>query len=90
MADNPIKPASPQDVNLVELAVVISFTTDVTTGFTDVIKKVTQTNKETGEIHSVRTIRETIETPELPAGFWDAAVTESAAVLADQKELPVE
>ena len=90
MADNPIKPASPQDVNLVELAVVTSFTTDVTTGFTDVIKKVTQTDKETGGVHSVRTIRETIPTPELPAGFWDAAVTESAAVLADQKELPVE
>lgn len=90
MADNPIKPASPQDVNLVELAVVVSFTTDVTTGFTDVIKRVTQTNKETGDVHSVRTIRETFETPELPAGFWDAAVAESAAVLAGQKELPAE
>lgn len=81
MADNPITPATPQDVNLVELAVVISFTTDVTTGFTDVIKKVTQTNKDTGLVHSVRTIRETIETPELPAGFWTAAVEESKAVL---------
>ena len=55
MADNPIKPATPQDVNLVELAQVISFTTDVTTGFTDVIKKVTQTDKDTGLVHSVRT-----------------------------------
>ena len=81
MDDNPIKPATPQDVSLVELAVVTSFTTDVTTGFTDVIKKVTQTNKNTGEVHSVRTVRETIKTPELPAGFWTAAVEESEAVL---------
>ena len=81
MADNPIKPATPQDVNLVELAVVTSFTTDVTTGLTDVIKRVTQTNKDTGKVHSVRTIRETIETPKLPAGFWSAVVEESKAVL---------
>ena len=84
MADNPIKPATPQDVNLVELAQVISFTTDVTTGFTDVIKKVTQTDKDTGLVHSVRTIRETIETPELPAGFWSAAVEAAEAVLKDK------
>jgi len=86
MADNPIKPASPQDVNLVELAQVISFTTDVTTGFTDVIKKVTQTNKETGKVHSVRTVRETIETPELPAGFW-ASVVEAAEEVLKSKEV---
>ena len=83
MADNPIKPATPQDVNLVELAVVTSFTTDVTTGFTDVIKKVTQTDKETGKVHSVRTVRETIETPELPANFWTAVVEESKAALSN-------
>ena len=84
MADNPIQPATPQDVNLVELAVVTSFTTDVTTGFTDVIKKVTQTDKETGKVHSVRTIRETIPTPELPAGFWSAAVEAAETVLKDR------
>ena len=83
MADNPIQPATPQDVNLVELAVVTSFTTDVTTGYTDVIKKVTQTDKETGKVHSVRTVRETIETPELPANFWTAAVEAAESVLRD-------
>ena len=81
MADNPIKPASPQDVNLVELAVVTSFTTDVTTGYTDVIKRITQTDKDTGLVHSVRTVRETIETPELPAGFWASAVEAAEEVL---------
>ena len=84
MADNPIQPATPQDVNLVELAVITSFTTDVTTGFTDVIKKVTQTDKDTGAVHSVRTIRETIETPELPSGFWAAAVEAAESVLKEK------
>ena len=84
MADNPIKPATPQDVNLVELAVVTSFTTNVTTGYTDVIRKVTQTEKETGKVHSVRTTRETIPTPELPAGFWSAAVEAAESALKDK------
>ena len=61
-----IAPAAPTDIELTELAIVQSFNIDINTGTTDIIKKITQTNKETGAIHSVRTIRETIETPSAP------------------------
>tara|TARA_B100001741_G_C16456275_1_gene552873 strand:- start:318 stop:581 length:264 start_codon:yes stop_codon:yes gene_type:complete len=61
-----ISPASPTDIELTELTTVQSFSVDINTGLTDIIKKVTQTSKETGAIHSVRTIRETIETPSAP------------------------
>ena len=83
MGDNPIKPATPEEIELVELAVVTSFTTDVTTGYTDIIKRITQTDIETGKVHSVRNVRETVETPELPLGFWTAAVEESKAALSN-------
>lgn len=61
-----ISPATPTDIELTELAVIQNFTVDVETGMTDIIKRVTQTDKSTGAVHSVRTIRETIETPSAP------------------------
>ena len=61
-----ISPATPTDIELTELAIIQNFTVNVETGMTDIIKKVTQTDKSTGEVHSVRTIRETIETPSAP------------------------
>ena len=61
-----IAPAAPTDIELTELAVIQNFTVDVETGMTDIIKRVTQTDKSTGAVHSVRTIRETIETPSAP------------------------
>ena len=61
-----ISPATPTDIELTELAVIQNFTVDVETGMTDIIKRITQTDKSTGAVHSVRTIRETIETPSAP------------------------
>ena len=61
-----ISPATPTDIELTELAVIQNFTVDVETGMTDIIKRVTQTDKSTGAVHAVRTIRETIETPSAP------------------------
>ena len=61
-----ISPATPTDIELTELAVIQTFTVDVETGLTDIIKRITQTDKSTGAVHSVRTIRETIETPSAP------------------------
>ena len=61
-----ISPATPTDIELTELAVIQNFTVDVESGMTDIIKRVTQTDKSTGAVHSVRTIRETIETPSAP------------------------
>ena len=61
-----ISPATPTDIELTELAVIQNFTVNVETGMTDIIKRITQTDKSTGAVHSVRTIRETIETPSAP------------------------
>ena len=61
-----IAPATPTEIELTEIAVIQNFTVNVETGMTDIIKKVTQTNKETGNVHAVRTIRESIETPSAP------------------------
>ena len=61
-----ISPASPTDIELTELATIQNFTVNVETGMTDIIKRITQTDKATGAVHSVRTVRDTIETPSAP------------------------
>lgn len=57
-----ISPATPTTIELVELALVQSISVNVDTGMSEIIKLVTQTTKDTGEVHSVRTIREEVET----------------------------
>ena len=61
-----ISPATPTDIELTELAVIQNFTVNIETGMTDIIKIVTQTDKSTGAVHSVRTTRESVETPSAP------------------------
>ena len=59
-----ISPATPTDIELVEVVVVQSISVSMDTGMSEIFKLITQTIKDTGEVHSVRTFREEVETAE--------------------------